>query len=91
MPRTYEDFQVHWYTDGSGIDGKIGAAAVKPASKTTLMACDEEYSVYDGEALALTLAMKAIAEANDIKTTVIYTDNRGLVQAISSPTSRGAQ
>jgi hypothetical protein len=76
--RTYKDFQVHWYTDGSGIDGKIGAATVKAASKTTLMAClgsDEEYLVYDGEALALTLAMKAIADADDMKTPVIYMDN----------------
>lgn len=85
---------IHVYTDGSGINGHIGAAAVCTTThetKSTYMGTETTSTVYAGELqgiiLALQLAQADRATGNKRSKLLIYTDNQAAIR--SSANSRG--
>lgn len=56
------------YTDGSGMDGKIGAAAVLTLNGTELsslryhLGSETDYTVYEAEAIAVILALHILMQ-----------------------------
>ena len=65
------------YTDGSGIDGKIGAAAVGPnITRNTLLGLTDPFTVYFGELYSISLATEMTLEAHaEPKVVIIYVDS----------------
>ncbi|CAK5265676.1 unnamed protein product [Mycena citricolor] len=89
------DDNTRWkvYTDGSGIDGYIGAAAVlydgdtEMATARKRLGTSEEHTVYEGEGLGLNLAVGLLREhaSNGITGQVaIYADNTAAITATQS-------
>ncbi|CAK5279173.1 unnamed protein product [Mycena citricolor] len=79
------------YTDGSGIDGQIGAAAVLYHNGTIkaiarkYMGTDDQHTVYEAEGIGLNLAIGLIAEQRDLQGSVsIYADNTSAIDATRS-------
>ena len=66
------------YTDGSGLDGVIGASAVlyrnnrRKASLRFRLGTNAHHTVYEGEACGTVLATKLILNKLNV---IIYTDN----------------
>lgn len=91
------------YTDGSGIDGKVGASAVtlfSPFAGATPMIADRkqaylgpltDYTVYSGELAGLDLALKIVEENPSEKPVAIFTDNQAAIQAIKSLKQQSGQ
>ena len=87
------------YTDGSGIDGRIGAAAVvkwedgETQTQKAYLGPASKYSVFCGEAKGLEMAIEAVAttDRDTLKPVHIFVDNRGLVEAITNPTAQNGQ
>ncbi|ENI02974.1 hypothetical protein COCC4DRAFT_114178, partial [Bipolaris maydis ATCC 48331] len=70
------------YTDGSGIEGEIGAAAVCPLThqtRTVHMGSDTTSTVYatelQGISLALQIAQEYAERGGERRKVAIYTDN----------------
>jgi ribonuclease HI len=83
---------IHIDTDGSGINGHVGVAAVCTTTHQTKSACmgDETVStVYPGELqgiiLALQIAQEDRGRGNRRKKVLIYTDNQAAIQAAAKP------
>ncbi len=81
------------YTDGSGIDGKIGAAAVAPQqgrAKKVFLGDKYTSTVYAAELKGIYLALKiAQQELGDSQREVlIYTDNQAAITIAGKPRSR---
>ena len=81
------------YTDGSGIDGKIGAAAVAPQQgrvKKVFLGDEHTSTVYAAELKGIYLALKiAQQELGDSRREVlIYTDNQAAITITGKPRSR---
>jgi ribonuclease HI len=81
------------YTDGSGIDGKIGAAAVAPQQgrvKKVFLSNEYTSTVYAAELKGIYLAFKiAQQELGDSRREVlIYTDNQAAITIVGKPRSR---
>ncbi|KAH7920552.1 ribonuclease H-like protein [Leucogyrophana mollusca] len=84
--------EVRVYSDGSGIDGGIGAAAVlirdgriERVLKLHLGSI-EKYTVYEAELAGLVLAAELIrTEEKRVRSAVIYSDNQAAVQAATNP------
>ncbi|KAJ3560528.1 hypothetical protein NPX13_g9271 [Xylaria arbuscula] len=80
------------YTDGSGIDGHIGAAAVCPMTKQTkraYMGRDTVSTVYAGElqgiSMALQIAQEDRQQGHQRDKVVIYTDNQAAIRSSAKP------
>lgn len=80
------------YTDGSGINGQIGAAAVCPPLQQTRsvhMGTETTSTVYSAELRGISLALqiaKEYAERNGSRQTVaIYTDNQAAITSTAKP------
>ncbi|KAG6979043.1 RNA-directed DNA polymerase from mobile element jockey [Fusarium oxysporum f. sp. conglutinans] len=83
---------VHIYTDGSGIGGHIGAAAVcttTQETKSAYMGDDTTSTVYAGElqgiSLALQIAQEDRSRANSRSKVLIYTDNQAAIRPTAKP------
>jgi ribonuclease HI/retron-type reverse transcriptase len=83
------------YTDGSGIDGEIGSAAVCPLTQQTLsvhMGSDTLSTVYAAELQGISLALQIAQEHADgdgeRKQIAIYTDNQAAIWSIAKAEGR---
>jgi ribonuclease HI len=90
---TYNHLQT--YTDGSGINGQVGAAAVSPAIKKAMQLYmgDETIStIFAAELQGIRLALDitlAEWERGERRTKVtIYTDNQAAIRAVGDPVGR---
>ncbi|RYC78566.1 hypothetical protein BFJ63_vAg18561 [Fusarium oxysporum f. sp. narcissi] len=88
----YEPDAVHIYTDGSGIGGHIGAAAVcttTQETKSAYMGDDTTSTVYAGElqgiSLALQIAQEDRSRGNSRSKVLIYTDNQAAIRSTAKP------
>lgn len=84
-----------FYTDGSGINGQIGAASVLPAKNLTVCAYLGEahlFTVYSGELVGILLALRTARDHLWLKTEIlIFTDNQASIQAIGNPGNQSGQ
>jgi ribonuclease HI len=83
------------YTDGSGINNHIGAAAVSPLAKCTkqvYMGDSETSTVYAAELqgirLALQIADEDAEKGNKRDRLIIFTDNQAAIRTFQNPTGR---
>ncbi|KAJ6437961.1 cyclase/dehydrase family protein [Purpureocillium lavendulum] len=81
-----EPAALHIYTDGSGINAQIGAAAVCPTiqqTRSSYMGADDTSTVYAGElqgiSLALDIALQDRTEGYHRSNVLIYTDNQAAI------------
>ncbi|KAF4442705.1 reverse transcriptase [Fusarium austroafricanum] len=87
-----ESDAIHIYTDGSGINGSIGAAAVcitTQETKSAYMGDDTTSTVYVGElqgiSLALRIAQEDRSKGNRRSKILIYTDNQAAIRSTAKP------
>ncbi|KDN71119.1 putative zinc knuckle, partial [Colletotrichum sublineola] len=83
---------VHIYTDGSGINGQIGAAAVCTTTEQTrksYMGDDTTSTVYAGELQGIVLALDMVQadkqNGNHRSKAFIYTDNQAAIRSSAKP------
>ena len=84
------------YTDGSGIQGKVGAATYNSGTSLAMrqhLGSDRHYNVFAAEVYALSMAAKAITECSDQKTRTyrIFTDSQAAIKAINNPQRQSGQ
>ncbi len=87
-----EKSALHIYTDGSGINGQIGAAAVCPTiqqSRSSYLGPEDVSTVYasklQGISLALDIARRDRAEGYRRNKVIIYTDNQAAIRSSAKP------
>jgi len=83
------------YTDGSGINNHVGAAAVSPLTRCTKLAYmgdSETSTVYAAELQGIRLALQIADEdaerGNKKDRLIIFTDNQAAIRTFQKPTSR---
>ncbi|KAK6222510.1 zinc finger protein [Colletotrichum tabaci] len=83
---------IHIYTDGSGINGYIGAAAVcitTYQTRNSYMGSDAISTVYAGELQGIILALEIAEEdrqrGNNRSKVLIYTDNQAAIRSSARP------
>lgn len=75
------------YTDGSGIDGMVGAAAVLYKGKQITSSIHyglgslEEHTTFEAECVGLLLGLELLQRERGIKTSSIWLDGQGVIQA----------
>ena len=80
-----DDTIVTIYTDGSGIENKIGAAAYNSSMNEVnhqYLGSETQFNVYTAELKALHLAMKQLRNHGEYQTGRIYSDSQASVKAI---------
>ena len=79
------------YTDGSGIDGKIGAAAFTTTQVAHQhLGSNTQFNVYTGELTAINLAVD-IARHQQANECNIYTDSQAAIKALVNPKRQSGQ
>ena len=77
------------YTDGSGIEGGVGAAAVIPAlgrTKRAYLGSEQEFTVYSAELYGICMALWMCLDLHtSSKKIAIFTDNQAAIQASHEP------
>ncbi|KAI7978242.1 hypothetical protein EIK77_003561 [Talaromyces pinophilus] len=79
------------YTDGSGYQGYIGAAAVIPSRNVQITECigtERTSTVYAGEACGIKFALKSLIRltlVRPIKEPVIFSDSQAALQTLQNP------
>ena len=83
------------YTDGSGIDGQIGAAAFCPTTSEThqqYIGTESSHNVYAAELTAIKLASDIVQAApQSYVKCVIYTDSQPAIKATAKPHKQSGQ
>jgi ribonuclease HI len=83
------------FTDGSGMEGKIGAAAVlywNGRMKTKLryqLGSQRQHTVYEGEGVGAVLGTKLVSNEWGVRSAIFYIDNQASITAMQliNPTS----
>ena len=76
------------YSDGSGLDGSVGAAAViyktgrSPKVLKLHSGTLEDYPTYEAEAVGLSLALHLLSQERDAHTAMIMLDNQAVIAAV---------
>jgi ribonuclease HI len=81
------------YTDGSGINGRVGAAAVCPQcneTRSVYMGEQSEATVYAAELQGILLALIIILR-RQIQHAIIFTDNQAALRALQNPGRQSGQ
>lgn len=82
------------YTDGSGIEGKVGAAAVDENGETVIqsqMGDDDTTTVYSAEMRAIEMTLKYVLNATEPRTNrarnglIIFADSQAALKALRRP------
>src|SRR5579859_2012914 len=99
--KKYHDNAIHSpdticiYTDGSGIDSHIGAAAYSPttsAVKRQYLGPETEYNVYVAEVVAFKLAANIVQESGNLyEKSVIYLDSQAAAKGLTKPNKQSGQ
>ena len=83
------------YTDGSGHDGRIGAAMYSPTTRVTkgeYLGTEDTHNVYAAELTAIQMAVGLFEEkADEYTNAYVFTDNQSAIQAIDSPMRQSGQ
>ena len=82
------------YTDGSGIQGKIGAATFEPATNTATqqhLGGENHFNVFAAEASALATAAELALHSNWPKRNIIFTDSQAAAKAVDNPWRQSGQ
>ena len=75
------------YTDGSGVENKVGAAAYSPTMNTTShqhLGSEKQYNVFTGEVTAVQLAVEILRDDHDFRTCYIYSDSQAAIKRSTS-------
>ena len=91
----YHDDTLYVYTDGSGIDGQVGAAAYSPTTLSTkqqYLGSENQHNIYSAELTAIDIAVN-IAQTcqNNYKQCVIYADSQAAIKATVKPGKQSGQ
>jgi ribonuclease HI len=76
------------YTDGSGMDGMIGAGAVlyrggmEKAKSRYRLGTKEQHTVYEGECMGIAMGVKLMSKEWNFKTATICTDSQETIRAM---------
>jgi hypothetical protein len=87
MSAQQDNPDVKVFTDGSGMEGKIGASAVLYRNgrlKSTLryqLGLARHHTVYEGEGVGALLGMQLIKKEWGIQSAIIYIDNQASISA----------
>ena len=79
------------YTDGSGIENKIGAAAYNSSTNEVshqYLGSEAQFNVYTAELTAIHLAVKQLWNHSEHLTGRIYTDSQAAAKAIIRPPTK---
>ena len=84
------------YTDGSGINGKIGASAAAPSTGVTrqiFLGRSSCYTVYSGElqGIAMALSIAKNRPTDSIQLFTIFTDNQTAIRSSCNPSGQSGQ
>jgi ribonuclease HI len=82
------------YTDGSGIDKKIGAAAYAPTSGEASLhhlGGETKFNVYTAEITAMQLALERLWNYQRYSSCCIYTDSQTAIKSIERPHRQSGQ
>ncbi|KAF8305500.1 ribonuclease H-like protein, partial [Clavulina sp. PMI_390] len=88
------------YSDGSSIEGGVGAAAVALAGQRGLrngltlsytLGADNLHTVYEAELIGAILALEIIRKAKDVRSAAILMDNQSAIRTLQNPTARPGQ
>ena len=89
------DDTLYVYTDGSGIDGQVGAAAYSPTTLSTkqqYLGSENQHNIYSAELTGIEIAVN-IAQTcqNNYKQCVIYADSQAAIKATVKPGRQSGQ
>src|SRR5271170_3068589 len=82
------------YTDGSGIEGKVGAAAYNSTTDRVTqqhLGSEAQYNVFTAEVAALVSAAEILQENKEHTNCHIYTDSQAAAKAIDNPRRQSGQ
>ena len=82
------------YTDGSGIRGRIGAAAYCERlddQKAVCLGDEAHFTVYSGELYAIILALQMVRSSDTIAPITIFTDNQAAILSIAKGSTASGQ
>ena len=92
---TNETQSMHIYTDGSGINGHVGAAAYSPTTSDTqqqYLGPETTHNVFAGELTAMKLATDMVGRNKERYTyIVIYIDSQAAIKAVIKPGKQSGQ
>ena len=85
------------YSDGSGLDGQVGAAAVllmqgeEPKVWRFHLGAIADHTVYKAELMGLLLALHLLRSKRGVTRTIIHLDNQAVLHVLTTRESRPAQ